>query len=387
MFVYISKGIHRNTEVSGVFLVIKPYHTTTNGTGQIQVRTKIEAPFMVDSPRIKVSNENFYYCDDTGEALNDDALAIATQVATHAEMPTAGADPASIMDYETQVLQNETEDDAIERIRHTFDMYERASQAVINGAMRGLIISGPPGIGKSHGIMQMLKYPQRDSMRALAGDFSRRSEINYEILSGSSSAVGLYIKLYEYSNTNSVLVFDDCDEIFANEESLNLLKAAMDSGAQRTIAWNKKSRVLEGENVPNSFDFNGSVIVLTNIDFERTRSNSLGKHLAAMISRCHYINLEVTTTRDKMLRVKQIVRDGMLEEYQFDNGEDVQIIQYMEDNSEYLYDISLRMVTKLADLVREFGYSWKEIAETTCMKREARFRRLHERHQAEKQVN
>lgn len=385
MFVYINKGIHRNTEVSGVFPVLKPYHTTPTGSGQIQVRTKIEAPFMVDSPRIKVTNENFYYCDDSGEALNDEALAIATRVATHAEMPTAGADPATIMDYEMQVLQNESEDDAIERIRHTFDMYEKSSQAVISGAMRGLIVSGPPGIGKSHGVMQMLKYPQRDTMRALAGDFSRNSEIDYEIISGSSSAVGLYIKLYEYRKSNSVLVFDDCDEIFANEESLNLLKAALDSGDQRTIAWNKKSRTLEQEDVPNSFDFNGSIIVLTNIDFERAR-NSLKKHLEAMISRCHYVNLEVTTTRDKMLRVKQIVRDGMLEKYRFEDGEEAQIIQYMEDNSDYLYDISLRMVTKIADLVSEFGIGWREIAETTCMKREARFKRLHERRQAEKQA-
>jgi len=378
MYVYIVKGIHRNEEVTGIFPLLKPFHRTPSGAGQIQIRTKVEAPFTVDSPRIKLEQDNFFYCDEDGEALEDQAIA-TPQLAN--AMPIAGSNPMDLLDYETRVLQSESEEEAIERIRHTFAMYERSAQSVIGGVMRGLIVSGPPGIGKSHSVMQMLKYPMRDTMSALGGTSFNKS-IDYEIISGSSSAVGLYMKLYEFRKSSSVLVFDDCDEIFANEESLNLLKAALDSGDKRTISWNKKSKTLEMEDVPNSFEFEGSVIVLTNIDFERARA-SLRKHLDAMISRCHYVNLEVTTNRDKILRVKQIVRDGMLQKYNFDNGEEAKIIQYMEDNAEYLYDISLRMVTKIADLVAEFS-DWREMVETTCMKREARFKRLHERREASK---
>lgn len=379
MFVHINKGIHRNNEVSGVFPVIKQYYRTPSGQGQIQVRTKIESPFLIDSPRIKVEEGNFFYCDENGEALDEQALAIVNETSQAAQAKPGNT--YDVTDYETRVLQNESEDDAIERIRHTFDMYERSAQSVIGGFMRGLIVSGPPGIGKSHGVMQMLKYPTKDTMRALSGEGTNNS-VDYEIISGSSSAVGLYMKLYDFRYPNSVLVFDDCDEIFANEESLNLLKAALDSSEERTISWNKKSRTLQENDVPNSFDFNGSIIVLTNIDFERAR-NSLRKHLDAMISRCHYVNLEVTTNRDKILRVKQIVRDGMLEKYGFEDGEEEEIIKYMEENADYLYDISLRMVTKIADLVAEFA-DWRDLAETTCMKREARFKRLHERRMAER---
>jgi hypothetical protein len=143
--------------------------------------------------------------------------------------------------------------------------------------------------------------------------------------------------------------------------------------------------VLEEEGIPRVFDFEGSVIVLTNIDFERAR-NTLRKHLDAMISRCHYVNLEITTTRDKLLRVKQIIRDGMLTKYRFEDGEEEQIIQYMTDNGEYLNDISLRMATKIADLASSFPHDWREMAETTCMHREARFKRLHERREAAKQA-
>ena len=380
MFVHITKGIHRNNEVSGVFPVIKQFYRTPSGQGQIQIRTKIEPPFLVDSPRIKVEPENFFYCDENGEALDEQALSVVKET-TQARAPESG-NVIDVTDYETRVLQNESEEEAIERIRHTFDMYERSAQSVISGFMRGLIVSGPPGIGKSHGVMQMLKYPMKDTMRAINGEGTNNS-VDYEIISGTSSAVGLYMKLYDFRHPNSVLVFDDCDEIFSNEESLNLLKAALDSSEERTIAWNKKSRTLAENDVPNSFDFNGSIIVLTNIDFERSR-NSLRKHLDAMISRCHYVNLEVTTNRDKMLRVKQIVRDGMLEKYGFEDGEEEQIIQYMESNADYLYDISLRMVTKIADIVAEFS-DWRELAETTCMKREARFKRLHERRLAQQE--
>lgn len=382
MYVNILKGIHRNQEVSGVFPVLKQFNVTPSGQGQIQIRTRIEPPFTVDSPRIKVDQDSFFYCDENGEALDEETLTVMQQVSGNAPaMPAEGASPESLMDYETRVLSSESEEDAIERIRHTFDMYEKSAKATIGGAMRGLIVSGPPGIGKSHGVMEMLEHPEHMTYRALAGNFG--GEVDYEVISGSSSAIGLYQKLYHFRKPGAVLVFDDCDEIFANEESLNLLKAALDSSNKRTISWNKQSRVLEDEGIPRVFDFEGSVIVLTNIDFERCRG-ALRKHLDAMISRCHYVNLEITTTRDKLLRVKQIVRDGMLSKYHFEDGEEEQIIQYMVDNGDYLNDISLRMATKIADLASSFPHDWKEMAETTCMHREARFKRLHERRQAAK---
>ncbi|SVD97675.1 uncharacterized protein METZ01_LOCUS450529, partial [marine metagenome] len=50
--------------------------------------------------------------------------------------------------------------------------------------------------------------------------------------------------------------------------------------------------------------------------------------------------------------------------------EEADILGFMFDNKDKMREISLRMVTKLADLKKSFGGSkWKRTAEVTCMRR------------------
>jgi hypothetical protein len=76
------------------------------------------------------------------------------------------------------------------------------------------------------------------------------------------------------------------------------------------------------------------------------------------------------TMREKILRCQQIVADGMLNEYQFTAKEEAEILNFMLDNKDRMREVSLRMVTKLADLKKSFGENkWKRTAEVTCMRR------------------
>ena len=70
-----------------------------------------------------------------------------------------------------------------------------------------------------------------------------------------------------------------------------------------------------------------------------------------------------------MLRIKQITKDGMLDEYQL--GEHVvdEIVDYMESNKTKLRELSLRTVLKIADLAKAFPQKWEAMAENTVMKR------------------
>jgi hypothetical protein len=185
------------------------------------------------------------------------------------------------------------------------------------------------------------------------------------------SALGLYQKLYKFSNPGNILVLDDCDTVLFDDVSLNILKAALDSSKKRYISWNSESRVLANEGVPDRFEYKGSVIMITNIKFNYVKSKKLQDHLAAIMSRCHYLDLTMDSVRDKFLRCKQIVKDGnMLTEYGFSAEEGQGLIQFMEDNKEHLNEISLRMVTKLADL-KKMSDDWQKLARVTCMKRGA----------------
>jgi hypothetical protein len=151
--------------------------------------------------------------------------------------------------------------------------------------------------------------------------------------------------------------------------SLNILKAALDSKKNRRIHWNTDSYKLKNEGVPDQFEFKGSAIFITNIKFDNVKSKKLRDHLEALESRCHYIDLTIDSERDKILRIQQITRDGMLDAYEFEEGVTDDILEFIETNKKRLRELSLRTVLKVADLAKAFPDKWEAMAENTVMKR------------------
>jgi hypothetical protein len=224
-----------------------------------------------------------------------------------------------------------------------------------------MIVSGPPGIGKSFGVERALE--KQNMFQDIAGT-SRK----FEVVKGAMSAIGLYKKLYEHSAKGHVVCFDDCDAILYDDLALNLLKAALDTGKKRTLHWNTESRTLMAEGMPNSFEFFGGVIFITNIKFDNVKSKKLQDHLQALQSRCHYLDLTIDSMRDRMLRIRQICRAGMLEKYGMPKDEEEQLIQFVFKNKHKLREISLRMVLKIADLWKMSPDRYQMLAEQTCMR-------------------
>jgi hypothetical protein len=191
----------------------------------------------------------------------------------------------------------------------------------------------------------------------------------YEVVKGAMSAIGLYCKLYNFADKDNVLVFDDCDSVLLDDLSLNILKAALDSKKTRRIHWNTDSFKLRNEGVPDSFEFKGSAIFITNIKFDNVKSKKLRDHLEALESRCHYIDLTIDTEREKMLRIKQITSDGMLADYALPEGTVDDIVDFVDINKKRLRELSLRTVLKVADLAKAFPDRWEAMAENTVMRR------------------
>jgi hypothetical protein len=272
-------------------------------------------------------------------------------------------DQEAIKHREAEVAQ-ESDEAIVERLRERFDILKQMTIAVKSGDVRAMIVSGPPGVGKSFGVEEVLS---KDGLFDTLGARKPR----YEIVKGAMSALGLYAKLYEFSDPKSVLVFDDCDSILMEDLSLNILKGALDSSKKRYIAWNTDSRLLRSEGIPDRFEFKGAAIFITNIKFEHVKSKRLRDHLDALESRCHYIDLQMDTEREKILRIKQIVGDGMLDEYEFEQVTVDEIVNFIDANKTKLRELSLRMVLKIADLRKSFPQTWTAMAKTTCMKRGA----------------
>jgi hypothetical protein len=256
----------------------------------------------------------------------------------------------------------ETDEQAMDRIRERFDILHEMTKATVSGDIRAMIVSGPPGVGKSFGVEQ--EIDKATMFDKLAG-----KRLRAEVVKGSATPIGLYQTLYKYSDSNCVVVFDDCDSILLDDVALNLLKGALDSGKKRKISWLSESSSLRREGIPDSFEFKGSAIFITNLKFDKMKSQKLRDHLDALQSRCHYLDLTLDTMRDKILRIKQIAKDGVLfADYDFDPAVQDEIIDFMDANQNRLREMSLRMAIKIADLRKMSVLNWKRLAETTCMK-------------------
>lgn len=382
LFVRISNGSYRNMPVNGTFKVLERHKTLGGGDRVINVLGAVPG-WEHHKCRVKINHATVEYVDGEGntiEAVQEGTAEVPSVIHAFpkeqqvpAGVPTRGTTyqgSAEAIPYEKIYMDAESEDEAMERIKRTFELVNELTEAAATSEIRSLIISGPPGIGKSYGVEETLR--KCDMLNKISGH-----DAMFEIVKGAASPIGVYQKLYEFRDSGRVLVFDDCDRVLFEEDSLNLLKAALDTTRERWIYWLSESKVLKENDVPPKFKFDGSVVFLTNINFE-SNSSRISNHLGAILSRCHYLDMEIGTVRDRILRIKQIVRDGMLDEYNFDEDQVEGILSFIIDNKDDLRELSLRMVIKIADLVKFKHERWEEYAEATCLHRNAKFRRLYE---------
>ena len=284
-------------------------------------------------------------------------MTLATLAKQTAETKTLAQEPV-------KKILTETDDQIMDRLAMRFDILEDMTRAVKKGDVRSMIVTGPPGVGKSFGVEKVLS--KHDVFADVANDSKLKK---YEVVKGAMSAIGLYKKLYEFSDKKNILVFDDCDSVLLDDLSLNILKAALDSGKKRMIHWNTDSRLLRQEGVPNSFEFKGGAIFITNIKFDHVKSKKLRDHLEALESRCHYLDLTIDTEREKLLRIKQVIRDaGMLDAYELEDDAKQEVVEFINANAARMRELSLRMVLKVADIRVSMPERWQAVVEVTCMR-------------------
>ena len=327
--IYVMEGLYRNKRIENTtFPLVKGYQPYPHKQGgfvtvHIDDMAKYQAP--ADKIRISVESESM------------------------------------LRDKAPEERAPESDEEVIERMRKRFAILDDMTKATKRGDVRAMIVSGPPGVGKSYGVETVL---DRYGTVSTLGN----TQPKYEVCKGAMSPIGLYCKLYKLAAKDNVIVFDDCDSILLDDLSLNILKAALDSKKTRRICWNTDSHMLRREGVPDTFEFAGSVIFITNIKFDNVRSKKLRDHLEALESRCHYIDLTIDTLREKLLRIQQIVKDGMLNNYALPTDTQQQVVQYIWDNKRRLREISLRTVLKIADLAKAFPDTWKDMAGSTVLK-------------------
>lgn len=244
---------------------------------------------------------------------------------------------------------------SLDRLKAQFEVMEGLVDQVANGAIRGLIIFGPAGIGKTYNVEKVL-YNYRDSIAPLMG-----VEANVEMCTGHMTTVGLVEALWRNRHAANTLVLDDIDTVLEKLDALNILKAALDSGNHRTISYMSQNAALRKAGIPKQFDYNGSVILITNQDMGNC-TTKLAPHFKALVSRCYYFDLGFGGQEDCFAWIKHVAEStGML------GGEVAtkEILQYMKLNLADLRELSLRTALKIKQVYKQ--PNWHQIADFTVL--------------------
>lgn len=258
-------------------------------------------------------------------------------------------------------IVQETDEEIITRIRERFDILKDMTDAASRGDVRAMIVAGPPGVGKSYDVEARLA---RVNLMAKLGQTEKDK---CEFVKGTCTPIALYKKLYEHRGRKHVVVFDDTDSILFDQDCLNMLKAALDTSKTRKINWLAESRVLREEDIPNSFNFEGSIIFITNLKLGSVRGK-IKDHVEALFSRCHYLDLTMDNDREKLLRIKQVANDSNLfEENDLTQEQGEEVISFIEENQHRLRELSIRTLVKCAEL-RNVSDNWKRVAQLTILK-------------------
>jgi len=254
-------------------------------------------------------------------------------------------------------VKRETDAEIETRLSDRFDILDVLTEGTIVGNSRALIVSGAPGVGKSFGVEKLLA--QYDP-----------SGETYTIVKGYTRPTGLVKLLYQYRHAGNIVVFDDADSVFQDDIGLNILKCVADTTERRTVSWLSEGKLIDEETatvIPRTFDFEGGIIFLSNLNFEHLieKGSRIAPHLEAMMSRAYYLDLSMRSRRDTLIRIRQVIRAGMLSDLPADHRDDV--ISFIEKNYERMRELSLRSAIKLAGL-RKTSSKWENIASVTMLK-------------------
>lgn len=138
-----------------------------------------------------------------------------------------------------------------------FSNLERLTKMVGRGIQPSLVLTGMAGVGKTHLVKETLK------------GMGLTESTDFVHFKGRTTAAGLFITLY--NNSDKIVIFDDCDSVFKDDDAVNILKAALDSYDTRRISYISSKPLKDewGNPLPAHFEFTGKVIFISNINQSR----------------------------------------------------------------------------------------------------------------------
>ena len=237
-------------------------------------------------------------------------------------------------------------------IANRFKVLDMTANAITTGIMRGLVISGAPGVGKTYTLEKKLKQAQEEGQIG-----------NFEHIKGKVTALKLYETLFKNSSAGDVVLLDDTDDVFFCETSMNIIKAALDTSSG-FVSYGSTCKYLEENDIPTRFDFAGTIVFITNYDFDRLISSNskLTPHFKALMSRSTYLDLKIHSNLEIMIRVEQVATTtALMDSLGVTPSVAQEMVEWCWENYKNMREISIRTLHKLAEYSR-IDNDWKFLA-------------------------
>jgi hypothetical protein len=252
------------------------------------------------------------------------------------------------------VVRSDTE--ILSDLTERFRILSLLTKGAIAKNVRAVVVTGAPGVGKTYTVEQILE----------------NSGVHHEIVRGSLSAVNLYKLGWRNRNPGNVIVLDDADSIFNDEDALNLLKALCDTSSTRRVSWLKESLALAEDEVPQSYEFNGAIIFISNLDFQTfvdEGRNKYAQHFEALMSRSLYLDLRLHNRDELGVWVNHIAKAGKIFEREgiAANTGDA-ILKFIGSHRSNLRELSVRTLLKTCQLAKTHPHDWERIAKVLLTK-------------------
>ncbi len=243
----------------------------------------------------------------------------------------------------------------IEKIKNIEALNEDASEfmdSVIKKVHRSVVIYGQSGMGKTHVVTNSLIQHG-----LVEGE-------DYVVLRSHTTPLMLYIWLYLMHEENKFVVLDDCDGILANETGLNLLKAATDNSF-RQVGWNSSTELFHPvtkEPIPSSFEFNGRIIITTNIRPVTGRSR-VANHMDAIRSRSAAFKFNLNSVDEQLAQVFFMVLEkdylSFSEDINISEQEKIELLEFLQTNVDKARRLDLRLPQIIAREIKSKKENWE----------------------------
>jgi len=243
----------------------------------------------------------------------------------------------------------------INDVRQYNDDAQEFLRDVVAGAHRAAIIYGPPGMGKTHAIVEALNA---------AG---LKENDDFVVARSHTSPGMLYVLLYLMRKKGKFVVLDDCDGIIKDETGLNLLKAATDP-TYRHVGWASTKDLrnpLDGRPMPAQFEFNGTVIISTNVRLTTGRGR-IANHMDALRSRTAPFALSLESREDQYAQIFHMVmeKDYLSKdpETAINSEQKAALLKFLLVNLDTPRRLDLRLPQHIARTMRVKPDSWQRQA-------------------------